>query len=162
MVAKPPDDPSYRLNCRTRELLGRIGDKWSLGVLHQLMDGTKRFTELRRELHGISHRMLTVTVRALERDGLVRRTVHPVVPPRVDYTLTPLGDTLATHVNALMAWVDDNIVAVDTARAQFDKQEGCTDTPAGSPTAAAQPSGKWCSDEPAPAHAPLRRAGGAR
>lgn len=101
--------------------MGRIGDKWSLGVLHQLMSGTKRFSDLQRELHGISHRMLTVTVRALERDGLVSRTVHPVVPPKVEYALTSLGLTLAAHVEQLMDWARQNLDDVDAARARFDR-----------------------------------------
>src|SRR4051794_34368625 len=80
--------------CEIRDLLDRLADKWSLLVVELLGGGTRRFSELRREIDGISQRMLTLTLRQLERDGLVRRTVFPVVPPRVDYELTPLGASL--------------------------------------------------------------------
>src|SRR6266511_1112328 len=84
-----PPDPAGSLGplsgCRAREVLGRIGDKWSLYVIHLLGGGTRRFSDLRRMIDGISQRMLTVTLRGLERDGLVTRTVYPTVPPRVDY-----------------------------------------------------------------------------
>ena len=95
--------------CHARRILDRVGDKWSLAVIHQLvLHPVLRFTELQRHIHGISQRMLTSTVRALERDGLVERTVHPVVPPRVDYRLTDLGRTLLGTVCQLMAWAVDH------------------------------------------------------
>src|SRR4051812_16189065 len=92
--AQPPTPPHNVAECHLREVLDRVGDKWSVLVIYLLGDGTRRFTELLRSIDGISQRMLTVTVRGLERDGLVTRTVHPVVPPRVDYALTTLGRTL--------------------------------------------------------------------
>jgi DNA-binding HxlR family transcriptional regulator len=107
--------------CHTRQILDRIGDKWSISVFHQLgAHETMRFTELQRGIGGISQRMLTVTLRNLERDGLVERTVHPVVPPRVDYRLTKLGDTLLGSVCSLMSWAIDHADEIDEARAAFD------------------------------------------
>lgn len=106
--------------CRIREILGRIGDKWSLFIIFRLGDGPQRFTTLKRAVDGISQRMLTVTLRGLERDGIVSRTMYPVMPPRVDYALTPLGHTLLDAVGALMAWVDEHLAEVDAARDAYD------------------------------------------
>jgi DNA-binding HxlR family transcriptional regulator len=106
--------------CRIREILGRIGDKWSLFIIFRLGDGPQRFTTLKRAVDGISQRMLTVTLRGLERDGIVSRTMYPVMPPRVDYALTPLGHTLLDAVGALMAWVDEHLPEVDAARDACD------------------------------------------
>jgi DNA-binding HxlR family transcriptional regulator len=106
--------------CRIREILGRIGDKWSLFVIFRLGEGPQRFTALKRAVDGISQRMLTVTLRGLERDGIVSRTMYPVMPPRVDYALTPLGHTLLDAVGALMAWVDEHLPEVDAARDAYD------------------------------------------
>src|SRR6266852_917753 len=96
---KTETDPA----CELRNILDRIADKWSLLVIFVLADGTRRFSELRREIDGISQRMLTLTLRQLEREGLVTRTVFPVVPPRVDYQLTPLGSTLLDTIQELIA-----------------------------------------------------------
>src|SRR5690554_6212750 len=90
--------------CELRELLDRLADKWSLLIIELLGDGTKRFMELLHHVDGISQRMLTLTLRRLERDGVVQRTVHPVVPPRVDYALTPLGTSLLDAVEPLVRW----------------------------------------------------------
>lgn len=106
--------------CRVREILERVGDKWSLFVISCLGDGPKRFTALKRSVDGISQRMLTVTLRGLERDGIVSRTMYPVMPPRVDYELTPLGQTLLDAVGALMTWADAHLDEVDAARAAYD------------------------------------------
>jgi DNA-binding HxlR family transcriptional regulator len=106
--------------CRVREILERVGDKWSLFVISCLGDGPKRFTALKRSVDGISQRMLTVTLRGLERDGIVSRTMYPVMPPRVDYELTPLGRTLLDAVGALMTWADAHLDEVDAARAAYD------------------------------------------
>jgi DNA-binding HxlR family transcriptional regulator len=108
--------------CHARQILDRVGDKWSLTVIHQL-GATRRFTELKRAIPGISQRMLTVTLRGLERDGLVSRTVHPVVPPRVDYELTPLGQTLLGTVCTLMTWAVEHGDEIDEARAAYDERE---------------------------------------
>ncbi|MGW5416831.1 winged helix-turn-helix transcriptional regulator [Actinomadura geliboluensis] len=106
--------------CRAREILDRVGDKWSLQVIALLGEGTKRFTELKREIEGISQRMLTVTLRGLERDGIVTRTVYPVVPPRVEYSLTPLGATLMDAAETLVMWAASHIDQIDSARADYD------------------------------------------
>jgi DNA-binding HxlR family transcriptional regulator len=104
-------------------VLDRIADKWSLAVVHQLSTTpVMRFTELQRGIDGISQRMLTSTVRVLERDGLVERTVHPVVPPRVDYRLTPLGRTLMGTVCTLMTWAVEHADDIDEARAAYDEK----------------------------------------
>ncbi len=103
-----------------REVLNRVGDKWSVLVVVLLSDGSKRFSELRRNIEGVSQRMLTLTLRGLERDGLVKRTVYPTVPPRVDYELTPLGRTLRQPIQALALWAEKHRTAVQDARAQYD------------------------------------------
>src|SRR6476620_4525007 len=105
------------------ELLARIGDKWTVLVVGTLGDGPKRFNELRRALGSISQRMLTLTLRALERDGLVTRTVFPTIPPRVDYELTRLGHSLLEPVSSLSLWARQNRSAIETARRQFDSAE---------------------------------------
>jgi DNA-binding HxlR family transcriptional regulator len=112
-------------NCHARDVLARVGDKWSVYVLHVLGDAkTLRFGELRNQVDGISQRMLTVTLRGLERDGMVARTVYPEVPPRVEYTLTPLGTTLRQLVRGLVAWSGAHLVEVDVARAAYDAKHG--------------------------------------
>lgn len=108
--------------CAAREVLDRVGDKWSVYVIFLLGDGTRRFTALRRSIEGISQRMLTVTLRNLERDGLISRTVYPVVPPRVEYTLTPMGRTLLETMRALMAWADAHTGDIARARAVYDRR----------------------------------------
>lgn len=109
--------------CEVREVLDRVGDKWSVHVIHMLGGGTRRFSELRRGIDGISQRMLTVTLRGLERDGLVSRTVYPVVPPRVDYELTPLGETLLETVCSLVGWAEAHRGDIDAARERYDERE---------------------------------------
>ncbi len=106
--------------CEIRDLLDRLADKWSLLVVELLGYGRRRFTELRREIDGISQRMLTLTLRQLERDGLVLRTVHPVVPPRVDYELTPLGASLLDAVAPLVTWARGHRDEIGAARADYD------------------------------------------
>ncbi|MFE6869331.1 winged helix-turn-helix transcriptional regulator [Kitasatospora sp. NPDC057692] len=113
-----------REDCEVRQILDRIADKWSLLVIALLDRGSLRFTELRREIDGVSQRMLTVTLRQLERDGLVERTVHPVVPPRVDYALTPLGRTLHETVRSLVAWTEAHQREIAEARAAYDARTG--------------------------------------
>ena len=107
-------------SCRIRDILSRIGDKWSLTVIHELGSGPRRFTELHQAIPAISQRMLTVTVRGLERDGLLTRTVHATVPPRVDYALTPLGHTLLNKVWALLTWAADHVEEIATAQHTYD------------------------------------------
>jgi DNA-binding HxlR family transcriptional regulator len=106
------------------EVLARIGDKWSVLVVSALGGGPKRFNELRRGLGSISQRMLTLTLRGLERDGLVKRTVFPTIPPRVDYELTPLGRSLLEPVTELSNWARQNRDAMEAARERFDSANG--------------------------------------
>jgi DNA-binding HxlR family transcriptional regulator len=103
-----------------RDVLHRVGDKWSVQIVALLGDGTMRFSELRRSIEGISQRMLTLTLRGLERDGLVTRTVFPTIPPRVDYELTTLGETLLEPIQGLAEWADKYRTSIQTARAKFD------------------------------------------
>lgn len=120
-VKRPPELEYTPVNCHAREMLARIGDKWSVYVIHVLGDaGTMRFNELRSQVDGISQRMLTVTLRGLERDGLVTRRVYPEVPPRVEYALTPLGRTLRQLVRGLVEWSGAHLEEVDAARAAYD------------------------------------------
>jgi DNA-binding HxlR family transcriptional regulator len=105
-----------------REVLSRVGDKWSILVVGLLNDGPKRFSDLRRAIEGISQRMLTLTLRGLERDGLATRTVFPTIPPRVDYELTRLGKTLLEPVVALALWADKNRFEIQEARDRFDRK----------------------------------------
>ena len=114
---KDPTNPV----CRTiSTLLQRIGDKWTVLVVSTLGEGPRRFNELRREIPSVSQRMLTLTLRNLERDGLVSRAVTPSIPPRVDYALTELGHSLLAPVNALTVWALDNVAAIHDAQPRFD------------------------------------------
>jgi len=107
--------------CRTiSTLLSRIGDKWTVLVVQTLSDGPKRFNELRREIPSVCQRMLTLTLRNLERDGLVSRTVTPSIPPRVDYELTELGRSLQGPICGLATWAFDNVGAIHLAQARYD------------------------------------------
>lgn len=113
-------DPSNPV-CRTiSTLLSRIGDKWTVLVVQTLGSGSKRFNELRREIPSVSQRMLTLTLRNLERDGLVKRTVTPTIPPRVDYELTELGHSLQKPICGLANWALENVAAIHDAQARFD------------------------------------------
>ena len=108
-------------DCRAvSEVLARVGDKWTVLVVATLGDGPKRFNELRKALGSISQRMLTLTLRALERDGLLTRTVTPSIPPRVDYELTRLGRSLLEPVSELGTWARKNRAAIVAARERFD------------------------------------------
>jgi DNA-binding HxlR family transcriptional regulator len=104
-----------------RDVLSRVGDKWSLLVVGLLGDQPLRFTELQRRVDGISHRMLTQTLRNLERDGLVSRTSYPEIPPRVEYAATDLGRSLAEPVLGLVTWAATNHEAISTARDAYDE-----------------------------------------
>lgn len=107
-----------------RAILARVGDKWSVLIVMLLADGPRRFSDLRRSIDGISQRMLTLTLRGLERDGLVTRTVLPTNPPRVDYALTPLGHSLREPVSALGQWATAHQAEVDAARRRYDADAG--------------------------------------
>ena len=114
---KDPNNPV----CQTiSELLSRIGDKWTVLVVSALADGSRRFNQLRREIPSVSQRMLTLTLRNLERDGLVSRKVTPSIPPRVDYALTELGHSLQEPVLALERWALGNVEQIHAAQARFD------------------------------------------
>jgi DNA-binding HxlR family transcriptional regulator len=109
-------------NCQAvASVLARVGDKWSVLVIMMLGYGPRRFNELKRSIGGISQRMLTLTLRGLERDGLVTRTAFPTIPPRVDYELTDLGRSLSRPVEALGSWALNNMPEIETARARFDQ-----------------------------------------
>lgn len=113
--------PGFDADCpATREILTRIGDKWSVLVIVILGHGTRRFSELKREIEGISQKMLTVTLRGLERDGLVIRTMFPTIPPRVEYTLTKLGYSLLGPVTVLANWAQGHRGEIQAAREGFD------------------------------------------
>ncbi|MEV0350042.1 helix-turn-helix domain-containing protein [Nonomuraea sp. NPDC050680] len=109
-----------REDCEVRQILDRVADKWSLLVIALLDRRSLRFTELRRMIDGVSQRMLTRTLRHLERDGLVSRTVHPTVPPRVDYELTSLGVTLHSTIRALVTWTEAHQNEIAAARTAYD------------------------------------------
>lgn len=116
--------------CTTiREVLARVGDKWSVFVITLLGERTMRFTELHRSIEGISQRMLTLTLRQLERDGLVERVVFPIVPPRVEYSLTALGATLLAPLVGLAGWADAHRVDIERARLEYDAQPDSRATP---------------------------------
>ncbi|WP_240741996.1 winged helix-turn-helix transcriptional regulator [Micromonospora zingiberis] len=110
----------YDRNCGSRQVLDRIGDRWSVLVVLTLADGVKRYSELAQRIDGVSQKMLTQTLRGLERDGLVSRTVHATVPPRVDYALTDLGRTLLPLLSSLQAWATGHLAEVEAARTQYD------------------------------------------
>ena len=109
-----------RVDCEVRQILDRVADKWSLLAIALLDKRSLRFTELRRMIDGVSQRMLTRTLRHLERDGLVSRTVHPTVPPRVDYALTPLGATLHETIRTLVTWTEGHQNEIAAARTAYD------------------------------------------
>lgn len=106
--------------CPTRQVVNRIGDRWSLLVLYALEAGTHRFAELRRTVDGITQKMLTQTLRLLERDGLVRREVFASVPPHVEYSLTPLGRSLSGRIAAIREWAYANMDGIEAARRDYD------------------------------------------
>ena len=117
-----------RHDCRrVTPVLNRVGDKWSMQVVMELANGPKRFSELKRALDGVSQRMLTLTLRGLERDGLVSRTVTPSIPPRVDYELTELGISLREPVRALGQWALDHIDCIFAAQQRYDAAVGRDD-----------------------------------
>jgi DNA-binding HxlR family transcriptional regulator len=105
------------------QVLARIGEKWSVLIIIMLAARSHRFSELKRAIGGVSQRMLTLSLRGLERDGLVKRTVFPVVPPRVEYELTPLGRSLHMPVSALGEWARGHLAEIDAAREAFDRKE---------------------------------------
>jgi DNA-binding HxlR family transcriptional regulator len=119
-----PELPSFESeDCRAvSSVLARVGDKWSVLIIVLLGNGPKRFNEIKRTVGGISQRMLTLTLRALERDGLVKRTQFPTIPPRVDYELTELGQSLWEAVKPLGEWAQGHVQHITRARAAFDEK----------------------------------------
>jgi DNA-binding HxlR family transcriptional regulator len=117
------DFDAYLAECPSRKLLDRIADKWVALVVKSLGDGPKRYSEVSHQLAGISQKMLTQTLRSLERDGLLTRAVTPSVPVRVDYELTPLGESLAGVLGQLKIWAEQHMPEVDRARADYDGRQ---------------------------------------
>src|SRR6266481_5741247 len=121
LVPVLPPQPHLDSDCRgVASILARVGDKWSVFVIMLLGNGPRRFNEIKRMVGGISQRMLTLTLRGLERDGLVTRTVFPTIPPRVDYELTDLGRGLCKPVVELGKWAYEHLKEIEAARARFD------------------------------------------
>jgi DNA-binding HxlR family transcriptional regulator len=116
-------------SCRVRSVLDHIGDKWAIYVVDRLGGGPRRFSELLRGIDGITARMLTVTLRGLERDGILTRTVRAAVPSRVDYALTPLGHTLRTAMGQLVSWADSHLSEIEAAQAAYDGRASMTPCP---------------------------------
>ena len=115
-------DP-YQAGCPTRRILDRIGDRWTVLIVSALGDGDARFSQLRRRIEGVSQKMLTQTLRGLERDGLVRRTVYPEVPVRVEYALTDAGRTLLEPLRALQKWAIEHLIDVSASQDAYDRAE---------------------------------------
>jgi DNA-binding HxlR family transcriptional regulator len=110
-------------NCRAREVLDRVADKWSLYVVATLGNDELRFTELKRRIDGISQRMLTVTLRGLERDGMITRTVYSAMPPNIAYRLTPVGTTLLAATAPLLMWATEHLPGIDASRVAYDERQ---------------------------------------
>lgn len=110
-----------KAGCQSREVLDMIADKWTVLIIHSIGNGTLRHNEILHELEDISQKVLTQALRKLERNGLVTRTIYPVIPPRVDYTLTPLGRSILGILKTLTSWAQSNFPAVVEARKQFDQ-----------------------------------------
>jgi DNA-binding HxlR family transcriptional regulator len=122
METMPQLSPLYAVGCPTRRVLDLIGDKWTALIIGLLENGPMRFSALQRSIAGISHKMLTQTLRSLERDGLVSRAVYAEVPPRVEYTLTPLGETLCAPIAAIRCWAEEYINEVTSAQEIYDRR----------------------------------------
>ena len=134
MTALPPKpwpDSEPRLDALVNDVIGQVADKWTMLILEALADhGELRFTQVGREVPGISQKMLTQTLRQMERDGLVERTVHPVIPPRVDYRLTDLGLSLGEAFCGVWTWAERNLERIEAARAEFDARKADAIAPA--------------------------------
>ena len=124
-MQNPPDDLDPRIEALVTDLIGRVADKWTMLVLEVLTEkGELRFTRLSESVEGISQKMLTQTLRQMERDGLITRTVHPVVPPKVEYKLTPLGMSLGAAFCGVWVWAAENLTHVEHARCKFHTKSG--------------------------------------
>jgi DNA-binding HxlR family transcriptional regulator len=123
MVCNSPDSEVFKADCPTQRVLETIADKWSVIVIYALSkQETRRYSELQRIIGGISQKMLTQTLRKLERDGLVERHVYPVVPPKVEYSLTPLGKTLTELLRAICKWAEVHLDEIEVARRRYDNR----------------------------------------
>ncbi|MGW5687958.1 winged helix-turn-helix transcriptional regulator [Nonomuraea sp. NPDC003754] len=116
----------YSAKCPTRQVLDHIAGKWTILVVDALLQGTMRYTDLSRRIEGVSQKMLTQTLRGLEADGFITRTVHPTIPPRVEYDLTELGRSLAEPISALRRWTEDHINEIERARHRI-REAGTSD-----------------------------------
>jgi DNA-binding HxlR family transcriptional regulator len=126
-ICTPPEALDRRIETLVNDLIGRVADKWTMLILEVLADkGELRFTRLSELVVGISQKMLTQTLRQMEREGLITRTVHPVVPPKVEYKLTELGFSLGAAFCGVWIWAEKNLNQVEKARAEFDKKLGRT------------------------------------
>ena len=121
-VVRECETPAAQDACSVLEVLARVSGKWSIGILLVTTQGPARFTELERQVKGISRRMLTLTLRNLERDGLLTRTVYPTVPPRVEYTATPMARELYDSLLSLAGWAERHLHEIDQARTQYDQR----------------------------------------
>lgn len=124
MTAELPPPAAFDQNCPTRQVLDRVGDRWTVLVVLALTGGSRRFTELRGRVAGITPKTLTSTLRGLERDGLVSRRIYVEVPPRVEYTLTPLGASLCEPLHAITDWAEQHIRQIEAARDDYDRGSG--------------------------------------
>lgn len=122
MVRNSPKLNVCDADCPSRQVLDLIADKWTAIIIYQLAQNTKRYSELQREINGISQKMLTQTLRRLERDGIVERKVYAVIPPMVEYSLTPLGKTLIEPLCKLCKWAETHIPEVEAARHLYDRK----------------------------------------
>lgn len=118
---RPPPWNPYLATCPTRQVLDCVADKWAVLIIGLLLGGTRRFGELRRDIEGVSQKMLTQTLRSLERDGIINRRVFASVPPKVEYSLTALGESLATTLDELRLWAEKNIENVLRNREMYDE-----------------------------------------
>ena len=118
-MVRANEKPSvFNARCGAQQVLERIADRWTALVIYALADGTKRYSELQRTIGGVSQKMLTQTLRNLERDGLVGRRVYPVIPPKVEYSLTPLGRTLIEPLRAICRWAEKHLAELEQSRAR--------------------------------------------
>ncbi len=135
-MVRSTDKPSvFNARCGSQQVLERIADRWTALVIYALADGTKRYSQLQRTIGGVSQKMLTQTLRNLERDGLVERQVYPVIPPKVEYSLTPLGRTLIEPLRAICKWAEGHLVELEQARSRYRSRSTAGLVPGAGPPA---------------------------
>ena len=126
-MVRSNEKPSvFNVRCGAQQVLEQIADRWTALVIYALADGTKRYSELQRTIGGVSQKMLTQTLRNLERDGLVERRVYPVIPPKVEYSLTPLGRTLIEPLRAICRWAEKHLAELEQSRARSHSRTAAT------------------------------------